>query len=368
MVTSSTDRRVPTSSDVFTRARLPLQLRRAVVLALINVLAGSLMALPSQAAAPTPIERAKAGAVASKVGGAVVSTQRAARPSWARRVVLGAFTEDLASFERLRSQSGASLRTFTYYRAWSTSPTFDADFARRVTAAGATPSITWEPWDPRAGVAQPAYRLRRIASGAFDPYLDRWAEGIRAYGQPVVLRLAHEMNGNWYPWAESVNGNRPGDYVAAWKHVQSRFSAAGVTNVTWVWSPNVSYPGSTPLRGLYPGDAHVHQVGLDGYNGGSALPWGGWKSFSAIFDPSLTELAQFTARPVVIGETGSSEVGGNKAAWTADLFKAVAARPRIVGVTFFSTSKETDWRVQSSAPALRAFADGAAAALYRPAR
>ena len=364
---SSQEPHLPTSSLVFTRVRLPLALRRAVVLALVTVMGTALMAMPSQAAGRSPLDRAKAGAVAKKAGQAMALPQRTPQAAPVRRVALGAFTEDLASFEQLRQSTGASLRTFTYYRAWSTSPTFDADFARQVAAAGAVPSITWEPWAPGAGVDQPAYRLSRIASGAFDPYLDRWAQGIRAYGQPVVLRFAHEMNGSWYPWAESVNGNRPGDYVAAWKRVQARFAAAGVSNVTWAWSPNISYPGSTPLRALYPGDAHVQQVGLDGYNGGTALPWGGWKSFSALFDASLAEVARFTARPVVIGETASTELGGSKATWTTDLFAAVAARPRIVGVTFFSVDKETDWRIDSSPSALRAFSEGAAAALYRPA-
>jgi hypothetical protein len=360
---------VPTPSLVFTKARLPLHVRRVVVGGLVSVLASCLMVVPAQAAAPSPIERSKARAITGVAQAATLaSPARAQKPAVPRRVALGAYTDDLASFEQLRRQTGASLRTFTYYRSWADSASFDADFAARVAATGATPSITWEPWSPQAGVEQPTYRLRRIADGAFDSYVDRWAAGIRAYGKPVVLRFGHEMNGNWYPWAESVNGNRPGDYVAAWKRVQDRFTAARVTNVTWVWSPNISYPGSTPLRGLYPGDARVQLVGLDGYNGGTALPWGGWRSFSALFDPSLAEVARFTARPVVIGETSSAEAGGSKAAWTRDLFRAVAARPRIVGVTFFNTDKETDWRVQSSASALQAFTAGVAAPLYRPAR
>ena len=37
------------------------------------------------------------------------------------------------------------------------------------------------------------------------------------------LRPMHEMNGNWYPWAEGVNGNVAGDYVNAWRHVRAIF-------------------------------------------------------------------------------------------------------------------------------------------------
>src|SRR5206468_3672998 len=101
-----------------------------------------------------------------------------------------------------------------------------------------------------------------IASGAWDAYITRWAQAARTWGKPMRLRFAHEMNGNWYPWAEGVNGNVAGDYVKAWKHVRAIFWSVGATNVTWVWSPNIVYPGSTPLAGLYPGDTYVGEVGV----------------------------------------------------------------------------------------------------------
>ena len=50
------------------------------------------------------------------------------------------------------------------------------------------------------------------------------------------------MNGNWFAWMEGVNGNQPGEYVAAWRHVHDIFTAVGATNVSWVWCPNVD-PG-----------------------------------------------------------------------------------------------------------------------------
>ena len=39
------------------------------------------------------------------------------------------------------------------------------------------------------------------------------------------------MNGNWFPWSETRNGNSSGEYVAAWRHVRDIFRAEGVTNV-----------------------------------------------------------------------------------------------------------------------------------------
>ena len=57
-----------------------------------------------------------------------------------------------------------------------------------------------------------------------------------------MIRFAHEMNGTWYPWAEGVNGNGPGDYVAAWRHVVGVFRRAKVSNVTWTWAPTCPTP------------------------------------------------------------------------------------------------------------------------------
>ena len=88
-----------------------------------------------------------------------------------------------------------------------------------------------------------------------------------------MLRYGHEMNGSWYPRADGVNGNAPGDFAAAWRHVHDVVTAAGATNPSWVWSPNIPYTGSTPLDGLYPGAVYVDAVALDGYNWGTSAGW-----------------------------------------------------------------------------------------------
>jgi beta-mannanase len=227
---------------------------------------------------------------------------------------------------------------------------------------GATPEITWEPWDPRLGATQPAYQLQRIVNGAYDTYLTRWADEIKQWGNPLIIRLAHEMNTANYPWSASANGNSSAAYVAFWRHVRAVFAARGVTNVTWVWCPNVGNPAT--YAALYPGDAYVDQVGLDGYNGGTALPWGGWLSFSQLFGRDLTALESLSSKPVVIGETSSVERGGSKSTWIRSMFTAIAADSRIVAVTWFDFDKEADWRVQSSTAAVTAFHAGSTGARF----
>ena len=106
-----------------------------------------------------------------------------------------------------------------------------------IAARGSTPEITWEPWNALNPVRyQPKYRLRNIVAGHFDPYIRAWANTLAAYERPV-RRFAQEMNGGWYPWSERSNGNRPHEFVRAWRHIHDIFRAAGATNVEWVWSP-----------------------------------------------------------------------------------------------------------------------------------
>ena len=273
--------------------------------------------------------------------------------------VAGAPT-DLSEALSISSRTGADLDQITFYSAWSTGGDFPATDASRISAAGAVPELTWEPWDPAAGLDQPAYALDRITAGAHDAYLRRWATQVKAWGQPLVIRFAHEMNGNWYPWAEGVNGNGPGDHAAAWRHVVDVFRRAKVGNVTWTWAANVPYAGSTPLASLYPGDAYVGRVGLDGYNWGTTQAWSSWQSFGDLFGPGVAELRSLSTRPVHVSETGAPEAaGGDKAAWIADMWAWLDEHPEVRGVTWFSFLKEADWRIDSSETSLGAWGVGA---------
>jgi hypothetical protein len=266
----------------------------------------------------------------------------------------------LSEARSIADRTDVDVDELTFYVAWSRRGDFPAEHASRITSAGAVPELTWEPWNPTRGVDQPTYALDRIAAGRHDAYLQRWATQVRAWGKPLVIRFAHEMNGDWYPWAEGVNGNRAGDHAAAWRHVVGVFRRAGATNVTWSWSANVPYPGSTPVAALYPGDSYVDRVGLDGYNWGTTQAWSSWQSFGDLFGPGLAELRAVSSRPVHIDETAAPEgAGGDKAAWIADMWEWLDAHPEVRGVTWFSLRKEVDWRVDSSRAALTAWGRGA---------
>ncbi len=232
-----------------------------------------------------------------------------------------------------------------------------------VRSRGALSLVTWEPWTwGGAPVAQPAYSLDRVTAGDFDAYITQWGNGLRDWGYPVMLRFAHEMNGNWYPWAEGVNGNEAGDYVAAWRHVHDVVAATGATNVQWVWAPNVPYWGSTPLSGLYPGSAYVDIVGLDGYNWGTSQSWSVWTSPQDLFGQGLSELRTLApGKQILITETASSELGGSKADWNTALVSYLNAQADVTGFVWFHLNKEVDWRINSSPASASALAAALAA-------
>jgi beta-mannanase len=225
-----------------------------------------------------------------------------------------------------------------------------------VRARGAETLLTWEPWSAGGGVDQPAYSLDRIAAGDFDAYLRQWGTALGQWGHPVYLRFGHEMNGNWYPWAEGVNGNGQGDYIAAYRHVHDVLASTGAANIRWVWSPNVPYWGSTPITQLYPGDGYVDVAALDGYNWGPTLAWTAWQEPGALFGEGLAHVRLVAPnKPIMIAETASTEHGGSKAAWNTALFSYLSAQPDIVAVVWFHFDKETDWRINSTESSAAAF-------------
>lgn len=286
--------------------------------------------------------------------------------SGSRAVYLGVWQPgapaDMSAVAQFERDAGKHVAVVQWYQQWAGGSAFDPSLPAAVAAHGSMPMITWEPWDPSAGVNQPAFALSAILAGNYDAYIRGWAHGLAAYGQPVLLRFAHEMNGTWYPWAGGVNGNTAAQYVAAWRHVHDLFVAAGATNVRWVWSPNVAWNAASAFAPYYPGDGYVDWLGLDGYN------WGGgnWQSFAQVFGASYQSVTALSAKPLMIAETASAEAGGSKAQWITDAFgtEIPAKYPRIQAVLWFNQNKETDWRIESSTTAQRAFAKAVSSPVY----
>jgi hypothetical protein len=247
---------------------------------------------------------------------------------------------------------------------------FPLEEMEAVRDAGAIPLFSWASNSTPTTLDEPNFRLSNVTNGTYDPYIREWAKAAKEWGHPFFLRFNWEMNGSWFPWAESVNGNRPGEYVAAWRHVHDIFEEVGADDATWTWCPNVDPEGRlTDLRELYPGDEYVDWTCLDGYNWGpGADPPRPWRSFSSLFRPTYDEITNEIApsKPLLIGETASSEKGGSKPGWIHGMFAALKTEfPKVRGLVWFDKVDDgMDWPLESSSEAEAAFRAGIADPRY----
>ncbi|HXA29201.1 MAG TPA: glycosyl hydrolase [Candidatus Angelobacter sp.] len=265
----------------------------------------------------------------------------------------------MSALTPLESELSASPNYVMWYVHWGGAySAYNPTDVQNVITHNETPVITWMSDDPTTTTN--AYPLRQIAAGVFDSYVRSWADALRSVRHRVLLRFDHEMNGSWSQWSTGVSAQIPADYVAAWRHVHDVFAAEGVTNVRWVWSPNVAYTGSTPLQLLYPGDAYVDVAAIDGYNWGPVDLFHTWQSFSQVFSPTIAQVQAITHRPLMIGEVACGTVGGDKAAWITDFFATLHRTPAITGFIWFNANKEEDWRIDSSPATTAAFQAGLA--------
>jgi hypothetical protein len=239
-----------------------------------------------------------------------------------------------------------------------------------IRARGAIPFLSWSSQSLPSTIEEPDFQLSDVAAGDYDGYVREFAEAAAAWGHPFFLRFDWEMNGNWFPWGAGVNDNTAADYVAAWRHVHQIFTEVGATNASWVWCPYVNPNSTLPdMASFYPGDGYVDWTCLDGYNWGpSAKPARTWRSFSYLFGPSYRQITETIApaKPMLVGETASSEVGGSKAGWITNAFTALPQEfPRIQGLIWFEKEDdEMDWPIETSSTATAAFAKGIAGPRY----
>jgi hypothetical protein len=238
---------------------------------------------------------------------------------------------------------------------------------------------------------------------------------INDEGTPVVVRLAHEMNGSWYPWSQ-----RPSEYIEVFRKVAAAVHQHA-PGTEMLWAPN--YGGGYPFSGgqygavpgskdfalldtnadgvltmaddpylpYYPGDDAVDWVGMSLYHWGNHYPWGtndipeagklsamltGSYSGSVGDERAVPDFYQTFGtqhhRPVAIAETGAlyatRGVGSDelsvKQAWWRQVFSMEAHEqfPMLKMINWFEWNKDetevgglVDWRALGSTTTRSAF-------------
>jgi Glycosyl hydrolase family 26 len=302
-----------------------------------------------------------------------------ARPSvyWGAYVAGGQYGRtdapwDLTALSQFEANTGKRVSLLEWGQAWYECSTtcglrpFRDDLLERARRHGAIPVLSWDSKHGGSGPSDPEFSLNAIIAGRYDSFIRDWAQGAKRWGHPFFLRFDWEMNTNGVPYSEHSNGNRPGEFVRMWRHVHDIFRRARARNVTWVWCPNVEYDGSVkPLRSLYPGARYVDWTCLDGYNWGTnpADPQG-WRSFDKAFGPTYGLVTRKIApsKPLMVGETGSSEFGGSKPGWITDMLTRQLPRKkyrRVKALVWFNKIWDgMDWIIESSPATRAAFARG----------
>jgi beta-mannanase len=250
-------------------------------------------------------------------------------------------------FQSYQSAVGKLPNFVEWYQSWpaitavsSTAPLFWGSQEQTVQADKLTPIISW---------STDAIPLNTIVDGATDgedaAVLAPAATLAKSYSGTLYIRLDWEMNGSWSQWnpgnaAQAGQDETAATFVAMWQHVVTYFRAAGVTNVKWVWSPNIDNTGTT-LGEFYPGDGFVDDVALDGYNY-AYVDGDSWSTPQQVFGPSYAALEKLTHKPVIIAETASVEAnsaeasqGLSKALWMQQLSAYLPTLSNVVALCWF---------------------------------
>lgn len=232
-----------------------------------------------------------------------------------------------------------------YYSGWGEN--FQTAFAEQLHAHGSEPLVQIEPTD---------ISLAAIAAGRYDAYLRSYAGQVRAYGHPVVIGFAHEMNGAWYSWG--WRHTAPATWVEAWRHVVTVFRRQGASNVTWLWTVNRSQPGLGPLPDYWPGSNYVTWVGIDSY-----YYWPR-DTFQSNFAPTIKQVRAITRKPILLAETAIGQISG-QATKIPNLFAGIR-RDHLLGLVWYDVHQtdppvHQDWRLEGHPAAIAAFRKGLAA-------
>ena len=281
--------------------------------------------------------------------------------------------------------------TFTGYDA---NMTWDTDVAK---ARGATPLISWQTGSTspktiaNAGVASSGNRS--------DYVIMKVASALRAYNEPVFLRVDQEMNAYWFAWSAynsdgSARAHTTEDFKDMWRRmviifrggkvsdINAKLAAEGMPpldpavgtsaaskgypsttdpdavfpatdNVAFVFNP-VDAPGVPNVAGnrwddYYPGDAYVDWVGQTTYD----------TTWNATIDQRFAWLDQFYQdfavghdKPYMMGEWGLEPVqnagGGDDPAYIQRMIDWQKAHPQVKALVYFSVlTSHGDYRLST---------------------
>ena len=254
---------------------------------------------------------------------------------------------------------------------------FPSTFVSQLHDRGITPMFNWEPTNPNNPFDCNHFALQNTLNGDFYTYIRDWATAAKSFGHTILLRLAHEMNGNWFVWGENLCTNGDGaKYKLFWRYVWNIFQDVGATNVKFLWS----IYGAHRIKAYYPGDAYVNYIGFTAFNWGpnpvgASAPWS--NNMVNHFQGPIKAIRKKISKtiPMIAAEMGSAPPPANcstcsKTKYIANGYPNVYAKwPQLVAIVYFDVdtrpSQQPDWRLSSPPSALAAYAAIAAQSRFQ---
>jgi beta-mannanase len=241
----------------------------------------------------------------------------------------------------------------------------DPAFLRHLNRHQTVPMISWMPNDPSRSAD---ITWRSIRDGEYDDYITQFARIVKAAGGPVIMRFAHEVDGDWFPWGLCGSSSaRKRQYRQAWRRVVTIFRTVGAANARFLWCP--ATPGrcrASAWPSIYPGNGYVDYIGVTSYNWGKpnndherrTRPWAKWRSMVGAIGLGVSALTSLSPnKPIIIAELGSSADAPSwtsKAEWIRAGYPAAYRRyPKIEGIVYFNYDMRSppqnheDWRLAS---------------------
>lgn len=126
----------------------------------------------------------------------------------------------------------------------------------------------------------------------------RFLKALGDKGVPVLWRPLHEQNGGWFWFCITQNGyTLPGKYMErAWRYIYDLYeNKLGLTNLIWVFAPNITNNVNCDAMYCYPGDDVVDIIGYDWYTGGN---------YEVDGDGKTHDILAATGKPLAITEFG----------------------------------------------------------------
>ena len=234
----------------------------------------------------------------------------------------------------------------------------------RTRSDGRVMLLSFQPFMPGSDeILVPAF-----IEGRFDEQLREYGRMLRDLGEPVFVRFANEMNGDWVRWCAWWLSKDADLWILAWKRFRRLLLEEGAHNCIFVWNPHdrsmPNFKWNSP-HVYWPGEAEVDWVGLTGYNNGVGTPGGIWREFDAIYRPVYDDYrARYPMKPFMITEFASHEEGGRKDEWIRRGLASLAENyPQIRAAVWWNAVDDTWLYEFGSSPAAEA---AAAEALRHP--